>query len=220
MRFLSTPSARRATAAAPMGCLCAKISIHALREEGDVRRTFPCTVTTRFLSTPSARRATPARTSMLWSWTNFYPRPPRGGRPKTQRQIWTQQPFLSTPSARRATHFVLRSGLPAQISIHALREEGDDYPGGNGIRLKGISIHALREEGDFFAFTNPLSIHNFYPRPPRGGRPARGYNVKEHRAISIHALREEGDLLRTSLPKTAVHFYPRPPRGGRLCANR
>ena len=33
------------------------------------------------------------------------------------------------------------------ISIHALREEGDQKSGG-GILPGGISIHALREEGD------------------------------------------------------------------------
>ena len=35
-----------------------KISIHALREEGDVRRTGEDAYTLVFLSTPSARRAT------------------------------------------------------------------------------------------------------------------------------------------------------------------
>ena len=34
-QFLSTPSARRATVAQPMLCAAIKISIHALREEGD-----------------------------------------------------------------------------------------------------------------------------------------------------------------------------------------
>ena len=34
------------------------------------------------------------------------------------------------------------------ISIHALREEGDDYMGIPTKVSKGISIHALREEGD------------------------------------------------------------------------
>ena len=34
-----------------------------------------------------------------------------------------------------------------------------------------ISIHALREEGDNFR-RNPIpEIFYFYPRPPRGGRP-------------------------------------------------
>ena len=45
-------------AAAPTGCLCAKISIHALREEGDFALAV-CVIThLLFLSTPSARRAT------------------------------------------------------------------------------------------------------------------------------------------------------------------
>ena len=34
-----------------------------------------------------------------------------------------------------------------QISIHALREEGD-RPGRCALPSAGISIHALREEGD------------------------------------------------------------------------
>ena len=60
-----------------------------------------------FLSTPSARRATFATS-----------------------RIMTDEQFLSTPSARRATH---RSGLhrtEGSISIHALREEGDDLTSG------------------------------------------------------------------------------------------
>ena len=57
------------------------------------------------------------------------------------------------------------------ISIHALREEGDQWDA-NVDQLTRISIHALREEGD------------------QGSRPDR-----QAHAISIHALREEGDLL-------------------------
>ena len=61
--------------------------------------------------------------------------------------------------------------MQAEISIHALREEGD---GGNlrGKRPGGrISIHALREEGDRgIAALLPL-LNYFNPRPPRGGRP-------------------------------------------------
>ena len=57
---------------------------------------------------------------------------------------------------------------------------------------------------------------NFYPRPPRGGRPGyfsgKGY-IKQ---ISIHALREEGDLDGFTVQSGAGDFYPRPPRGGRL----
>ena len=80
-KFLSTPSARRATAPPGAGAGASKISIHALREEGDFSHLRlirwiscisihalreegdPCAVLarvspTRFLSTPSARRAT------------------------------------------------------------------------------------------------------------------------------------------------------------------
>ena len=56
--FLSTPSARRATLADYLGLPTKVISIHALREEGDLGNTAALSVTTIFLSTPSARRAT------------------------------------------------------------------------------------------------------------------------------------------------------------------
>ena len=57
-KFLSTPSARRATCSVLASLRHRPISIHALREEGDGE----CNVQIRplhgFLSTPSARRAT------------------------------------------------------------------------------------------------------------------------------------------------------------------
>ena len=99
----------------------------------------------------------------------FYPRPPRGGRPRTSRcACWTEfisihalreegdlrpghlagrSRFLSTPSARRATQHSHGLELLINISIHALREEGDETvetPSTDST----ISIHALREEGD------------------------------------------------------------------------
>ena len=79
-RFLSTPSARRATVAVLYGQLFRVISIHALREEGD----------------SSWLRCPP-------STSNFYPRPPRGGRPAVVLEDYEETKFLSTPSARRAT---------------------------------------------------------------------------------------------------------------------
>ena len=145
--FLSTPSARRATADFTDPENTCPISIHALREEGDTR-------------SPESRR---------WQH-NFYPRPPRGGRRKRDAISFRFIEFLSTPSARRATDtFILRVFL-RKISIHALREEGDtgcsslpepcktflSTPSARRATLHkkgshtpaGISIHALREEGD------------------------------------------------------------------------
>ena len=124
-RFLSTPSARRATLFLPTSTSSGRISIHALREEGDTWATSPSMVLTNFyprpprggrrvfddiqrshdlfLSTPSARRATLCRVRHQATPLHFYPRPPRGGR----------------------LHALARLDLAGSISIHALREEGD-----------------------------------------------------------------------------------------------
>ena len=58
--------------------------------------------------------------------SDFYPRPPRGGRRKTTIKIKEILIFLSTPSARRATILIDNKRLQRLISIHALREEGDN----------------------------------------------------------------------------------------------
>ena len=59
--FLSTPSARRATYELEHPGQPQAISIHALREEGDVSPRGVSSGCGKFLSTPSARRATVAR---------------------------------------------------------------------------------------------------------------------------------------------------------------
>ena len=74
-----------------------------------------------------------------------------------------------------------------QISIHALREEGDVRVR-NRVVVDVISIHALREEGDH----------------------GRAQVLQKH-GISIHALREEGDMPRTTAATPWSYFYPRPP---------
>ena len=101
-RFLSTPSARRATVQADSLRHPGAISIHALREEGD----------------GVCRPRMPSR-------LNFYPRPPRGGRQSKTSSVSGPWIFLSTPSARRATDSTSYEKHGRQISIHALREEGD-----------------------------------------------------------------------------------------------
>ena len=56
-----------------------------------------------------------------------------------------------------------------------------------------ISIHALRVEGDQLLFSCLVLGENFYPRPPGGGRPALYQANARTFEISIHALRVEGD---------------------------
>ena len=57
-----------------------EISIHALREEGDMLATIESFQVQVFLSTPSARRATFGARPVSVALRYFYPRPPRGGR--------------------------------------------------------------------------------------------------------------------------------------------
>ena len=100
------------------------------------------------------------------------------------------------------------------ISIHALREEGDAYRSPHP-ESQSISIHALREEGDFLqgkllgGFS--ISIHAL-----REEGDLRALNSDEVAfEISIHALREEGDTGDPVPGMGVCYFYPRPPRGGR-----
>ena len=215
-KFLSTPSARRATPDRgpdraggrdfyprpprggrpllhPTDLVAGNISIHALREEGDVNLPASCVQSLQFLSTPSARRA-----------TNFA-------------HITNDDDlFLSTPSARRAT------------------ESKDDAP-----ENPAISIHALREEGDTADGTVTIQNYDFYPRPPRGGRQdALSCTVSCEEFLSTPSARRatsngvqqfayyNKEFLSTPSARRATlemlmsahpvtHFYPRPPRGGR-----
>ena len=64
---------------------------------------------------------------------------------------------------------------------------------GRAVSPTKISIHALREEGDHLSCAGASGRIDFYPRPPRGGRPRHPGQLFLERPISIHALREEGD---------------------------
>ena len=122
--FLSTPSARRATPYPPDREQVSQISIHALREEGDIHKGHPrrsLSISIHALREEGDAYGT-ARTAITGY---FYPRPPRGGRPTSSISLMAASIFLSTPSARRATASLVNKGGPNYISIHALREEGD-----------------------------------------------------------------------------------------------
>ena len=56
-----------------------------------------------------------------------------------------------------------------------------------------ISIHALRVEGDAYPGTKCVNKLYFYPRPPGGGRLLGATTQNTFKFISIHALRVEGD---------------------------
>ena len=125
----------------------ASISIHALREEGDA-----------------------LLTESLELSRNFYPRPPRGGRPNRWFIGYRYTRFLSTPSARRATTQVIGTCL-GMIFLSTPSARRATCPAALPQHHLPISIHALREEGDMLSRVSWQCQENFYPRPPRGGRP-------------------------------------------------
>ena len=123
--FLSTPSARRATFCVSSLPVCwSFLSTPSARRATEWADKMG--IAKQFLSTPSARRATKRRACRACKTTNFYPRPPRGGRPTFSSCLTACSGFLSTPSARRATKMSNTGLTIEQISIHALREEGDE----------------------------------------------------------------------------------------------
>ena len=124
-----------------------EISIHALREEGD-----------------------PASRTRWRRLMHFYPRPPRGGRliPLTTGDRAAR--FLSTPSARRATYFIVVKCQGEFVFLSTPSARRATHGRRDNLCSSQISIHALREEGDLAAFRLPAPTSYFYPRPPRGGR--------------------------------------------------
>ena len=233
--FLSTPSARRATRRKQPFTHLSKISIHALREEGDSLICRNCKMIHRFLSTPSARRATILWRPPVICTMNFYPRPPRGGRLPIALVRHSRSIFLSTPSARRATRDYHRAAdtslflsTPSARRATAPLYHPDPFwiflstPSARRATRRRrdyrhrqtISIHALREEGDLGFM--PLQTRRFisiHALREEGDTFQREQIISED--ISIHALREEGDISSPAALPQGRYFYPRPPRGGR-----
>ena len=236
-RFLSTPSARRATGICARyelqyiisihalreegdtDCNCIfhirAISIHALREEGDIRLDPERRRLQAFLSTPSARRATASSRNMRRTKLYFYPRPPRGGRLGfSGKSLFVRFNFYPRPP-RGGRHLEITSEILASLFL---------------------STPSARRATRCALTADPVPDY-FYPRPPRGGRRlphlkrsaangflstpsarrATSYFQRSFRGtgISIHALREEGDGFLGQAVLSPLYFYPRPPRGGR-----
>ena len=141
------------------------ISIHALREEGDDKHALVVKLLKIFLSTPSARRATGLVADIGDVLGHFYPRPPRGGR----RSLGVSTLYY------------------AEISIHALREEGDRT-------AHGISNAAYR----------------FLSTPSARRATGADEGIRQAQAISIHALREEGDVTDSARSPMILSFLSTP----------
>ena len=171
-KFLSTPSARRATRA-----LFARF-----------------TKIQRFLSTPSARRATGSGCEQSQKQCYFYPRPPRGGRQPfvtlpccsfgisihalreegDRLVLFYYRPdwkFLSTPSARRATPVLPRNCRCVRHFYPRPPRGGRLTPFPRQPRNNLFLSTPSARRATYRVTDKGRELMNFYPRPPRGGRP-------------------------------------------------
>ena len=123
--FQSTPSVGRATRAFLREESIKHISIHALRGEGDAFK---------FITVRGRN-------------VYFNPRPPWGGRQKIRIKIKPSNDFNPRPPWGGRRLQIILEWSTKNISIHALRGEGDNFY--RPYVTQGlISIHALRGEGD------------------------------------------------------------------------
>ncbi len=169
-----------------------RISIHALREEGDSQGVDTGNFVYAFLSTPSARRATlplqrlyrsfqisihalreegdimPGKVWNAPTWY-FYPRPPRGGRPLTVLSVPTHTHFYPRPP-RGGRRYLLHNLAVLIEFLSTPSARRATISKCKPAEVNVISIHALREEGDALQHRPWAASYDFYPRPPRGGR--------------------------------------------------
>ena len=190
-RFLSTPSARRATSGR-----CPR-----LRQD-------------RYFYPRPPRGGRHASRRHRQHRANFDPRPPRGGRLCVCHLLILLCIFLSTPSARRATSESARAAS-ALIFLSTPSARRATYTSASHWRDIDISIHALREEGDLLSMGIVPGMCLFLSTPSARRATDLPAHLKGHGVISIHALREEGDYAPPWVHLGRNYFYPRPPRGGR-----
>ena len=168
-----------------------------------------------FQSTPPARGATTFQAWVLGLYSNFNPRPPRGGRHSRFSSLPWAAIFQSTPPARGAT---CRSGR-----TRTMRSDFNPRPPRGGRRPDGKQCYEAIEfqstppargatiDNQITPFMADISIH----APREGGDDAHCIAQIDLLQISIHAPREGGDGSANITCGMSSHFNPRPPRGGR-----
>ena len=212
--FLSTPSARRATPRVVVLSAFAANFYPRPPRGGRRRLCGHRDGGAGFLSTPSARRATAKLAGEVidHAISIHALREEGDSRPASRNPCPAR--FLSTPSARRATAKVL-GGVSTLIFLSTPSARRATQQRQTNRNKWKISIHALREEGDSAPRAVCSARRNFYPRPPRGGRPKKSTNTKAKRQfLSTPSARRATTLLFLFVCRYA-YFYPRPPRGGR-----
>ena len=147
----------------------------------------------KFLPTPSTRRATADSRRPGPAGSDFYPRPPRGGRPWGKSNRKAKEYFYPRPP---------RGGRPG-VGKHIRPTHPNFYPrpprGGRPLQYAAdippfcISTHALHEEGDIPGKGIKDDPSQFLPTPSTRRATAAWIGFSSACSISTHALHEEGD---------------------------
>ena len=143
-----------------------RISIHALRVEGDSLCVLISEDTIKFLSTPSGWRATgfgKAQIGFILISIHALRVEGDGYPPVTIDDVYKISIHALRVEGDDNGQTVITSLHP--ISIHALRVEGDNYYRSSRYKRYQISIHALRVEGDLQTFAGALGYSIFLSTP-------------------------------------------------------
>ena len=182
---------------------------------GRPAKAVPIAPATEFLSTSPARGTTHSVMLCQPLFANFYPRPPRGGRLSRVDFIVCQKTFLSTSPARGTTLCSTQNAAGRKISIHVPRE-GDDVDLFE-VEIASSNFYPRPPRGGRPASPLPpaAGLFYFYPRPPRGGRPPDAYDVIPEEVFLSTSPARGTTAWRVWWEEAQMNFYPRPPRGGR-----
>ena len=171
----------------------------------------------KFQSTPSARRATSRPSRTMTSSSDFNPRPPRGGRPGAEpRGVPHRKDF--TPRPPRGGRLSLVR-CPRRWSSYfnprpprGGRRADDARVGKTG----NISIHALREEGDYRRVQHGHRCHFLTPPPPVVGLHNNLVWTAYTKLFQPPPPARRATTCQSPFVALSTNFNPRPPRGGRL----
>ena len=145
--FLSTPSGWRATARTFRRGSFAKISIHALRVEGDECRFLRSARYADFYPRPPGG-GRPPRRMLIPLTTDFYPRPPGGGRQNSGAGADGYADFYPRPPGGGRPYKIQHRPVGAGHFYPRPPGGGRPQPAPEQLQARAISIHALRVEGD------------------------------------------------------------------------
>ena len=115
----------------------------------------------------------------------------------------------------RATEQKSKEAIKTNISIHALRGEGDKRSRPRSKRPT-ISIHALRGEGDLKGLLLRQAVRDFNPRPPWGGRLVAAPSFPLTLSFQSTPSVGRATFFHPCWSQRSFYFNPRPPWGGRL----